>query len=90
LGSGSYNHTIKLWGSDLARLAQLPIPQATLADIAWLQETLQNGKLTLTEQAWFSFILALMRWQRRFDIEVEEAVRQISIGEFDIELEMVG
>jgi WD40 repeat protein len=90
LASGSYGHQIKLWASDLSYLAAAPISQTTLADMEWVQETLQKGKVSLAERDWLAFILALMRWRRRFDIEVEEAARHISVGEFDIELELVG
>ena len=90
LASGSYGHQIKLWSSDLSYLAAAPISQTTLADMEWVQETLQKGKVSLAERDWLAFILALMRWRRRFDIEVEEAARHISVGEFDIELELVG
>jgi WD40 repeat protein len=90
LASGSYDHRIKLWASDLSRLAATPAGQTSLADLEWVQETLQKGKVSLAERDWLAFILALMRWRRRFDIEVEEADRHISVGEFDIELELIG
>lgn len=39
------------------------------------------------EQGWLEFILALRRWQQRFDVEVEEVPQRINAGEFDIEIE---
>jgi WD40 repeat protein len=90
LASGSYDHTIRLWGSDLSRLAAIPIIQTTVADLDWAQETLQKGKVSMAERAWLALVLALIRWRRRFDIEVEESSRHVLVGEFDIELEVVG
>jgi hypothetical protein len=57
-----------------------------LEDMSWVQETLERAKLSEAERGWLKFLLALMRWQRRFDVEVEEAPWSISIGEFDIEI----
>lgn len=90
LSSGGYDNTIKLWSSDLTRLASLPPGQTTLADLEWLQETAQTGKISSVERSWANFMLALGRWRRRFDIEVEAVSPHISIGEFDIELEIAG
>lgn len=54
--------------------------------MAWVQEALQDKEISDAERGWLEFTLALMHWQRRFDIEVEEAPRRIPVGEFDIEI----
>lgn len=87
LASGSEDQTIRLWSSDLAHLSHRPVTQTDINDKSWVEETLQHGKISIAERGWLEFILALIRWRRRFDIEVEEAPRRISIGEFDIEIE---
>lgn len=87
LASGSMDGTIRLWGSDLARLSRTPGARLGLADLEWIQETLKQARLTEAERGWLKFLQALLRWQRRFDVEVEEAPQRISIGEFDIEIE---
>lgn len=87
LASGGMDGAIRLWGSDLARLSRTPAARLGLADLDWVQETLKQARLTEAERGWLKFLQALLRWQRRFDVEVEEAPQHISIGEFDIEIE---
>ena len=85
LASGSWDNTVRLWTSDLARLSCLPVGQTTLEDMESVQEALQY-EVPDAELGWLKFILALMHWRRRFDIEVEEMPRRIAVGEFDIEI----
>jgi hypothetical protein len=87
LASGSTDHTVQLWGSELVRLSRLPVQQMTLQDLAWVQERLKDGNLSAGERRWLEFIAALRRWRGRFDIELEMAPRRIQAGEFDIEIE---
>ena len=88
LASGNdYDDTaVQLWDLEPLRLSYLPIGQMSLEDMAWVQEALRDGDISDAERGWLESLLALMRWQRRFDIEVEEAPWPISVGEFDIEL----
>jgi WD40 repeat protein len=86
LVSGGYDQTLRLWASDLARLTRLPPTQITLADLAWLETTLGQKGIPDIEGSWLEFLLALLRWRRRFDIEIEDASPHLLIGEFDIEL----
>ncbi len=85
--SGSWDETIKLWVLGLNYLSRLPIEQISAEDLMWVQEEIKNKDLSQAEQDWLKFILALVRWQRRFDVEVEEAPQRISAGDFDIEIE---
>ncbi|MGH9835324.1 MAG: WD40 repeat domain-containing protein, partial [Blastocatellia bacterium] len=85
LVSGSSDNTVRLW--TLAPFSRLPIGQTNLEDLAWVQEALRDGNLPVEERNCLEFIAALMRWRRRFDIEVSEAPRRIEVGEFDIEIE---
>jgi WD40 repeat protein len=87
LASASYDQTIRLWASDLARLCHQPLARSSLADLAWVETTLAEKGLPDLERTWLEFLFTLLRWGRRFDIEVEAASRHIVIGEFDIELE---
>ncbi|MCL4297034.1 MAG: WD40 repeat domain-containing protein [Anaerolineae bacterium] len=87
LASASYDQTIRLWTSELARLCHQPLTRTTLADLAWVEAALAEKGLPDLERAWLEFLLTLLRWSRRFDIEVEAAPRHIVIGEFDIEIE---
>jgi WD40 repeat protein len=87
LASASHDRTVRLWVSDLTRLGRIPVEQTSLEDIEWIQQMLQNTEISSAEQAWAEFLLALMRWRRRFDIEVAAAPVHIPAGEFDIEIE---
>ncbi len=87
LASASYDQTIRLWASDLARLCHQSGSQTTLADLAWVESALAKKGVPDLERAWQEFLFTLLRWRRRFDIEVETAPGHIVIGEFDIELE---
>lgn len=87
LASASYDQTIRLWASDLARLCHQPLSRTTLADLAWVETTLGEKGVPDLERTWLEFLFTLLRWSRRFDIEVEAVSRHIVIGEFDIELE---
>ncbi|MCK6630295.1 MAG: WD40 repeat domain-containing protein [Anaerolineae bacterium] len=87
LASASYDQTVRLWASDLARLCHQPVARTSLADLAWVETGLAEKGLSNLERAWLEFFFSLLRWGRRFDIEVETAAPHILIGEFDIQLE---
>ncbi len=85
LASASYDQTLRLWATPLARLCYSPATQLTLDDLDWAEAQLNQKGLPELEQAWLEFLIALQRWRRRYDIEVETA--HLLVGEFDIELE---
>jgi len=87
LASGSWDNTVRLWSSPVMRLAYLPAEQASPEDLAWAQSALREGQLSERERASIEFIAALLRWNARFYIEIEEAPQRIAVGEFDIEIE---
>jgi WD40 repeat protein len=88
LASGSGDTTVRLWTAELSRLIGLPVRQATLKDLAWVQNALRQNTLPDNERRALVFLAALMRRRRRHDVEVEEAApRIIEVGEFDIEIE---
>ncbi len=87
LASGSNDKTVRLWQLSAIRLSHIPIEQSTLQDITWVQKTLQSEDISDNESNWLNFLLALMRWSRRFDVELEKIEGWIESSEFDIELE---
>jgi WD40 repeat protein len=88
LASGSGDTTIRLWTAEMSRLIGLPVRQATLKDLAWVQSALRKDGLPEPEKRALAFLAALIRRRRRYDVEVEEAApRVIEVGEFDIEIE---
>jgi len=86
LVSGSWDSRICVWKSELARLRQMPAGRTTWEDMEWTEEVLSNSTLSVPERSWLEFLLALMRWRRRYDIDLGESTR-IPVGEFDIEIE---
>jgi WD40 repeat protein len=70
-----------------AHLSRLPIREIKQEDQDWMTILLAQNNLLEPEHHWMSFILALVRNHRRFDIEVGDAPRTIEAGEFDIEIE---
>jgi sugar lactone lactonase YvrE len=88
LASGSGDGTIRLWSAELERLGQLPVAQAGLQDLEWVQATLRDERLAESERAALSFLAALMRRHRRLDVLLDGAApRVIELGAFDIEIE---
>ena len=74
-----------VWKSELARLRQIPIARTTLEDLDWVEKILSNSHLSATERAWLEFLKALIRWRRRYDIQLGDA-SPITVGELDIEI----
>jgi WD40 repeat protein len=88
LASGSADHSVRLWTAELARLAQVPIRQASLKDLEWIRRLLAQEYVPDEEHTVLAFIEILLRRYRRHDILVAEASpRVIELGEFDIEIE---
>jgi WD40 repeat protein len=83
--SASWDRTARCWESELARLATLPLADATFQDLDWAQEMLGDPLLAPQERAWLEFLAAAWRWLKRHDVQVEER-GPISVGEFDIEI----
>ena len=78
---------IRVWTSELFRLARLPVGRMTLADVEWLSEALRDDTLSAAERAAVEFTAALVRWRRRFDIHLDDTTRRVAVGAFDIEIE---
>ncbi len=85
VGRTQYDQIV-VWGTTLLALPGLPLALTTAHDLDAVQATLDTVKAP-QERAWWSFAAALLRWRRRFAIELEKAPATIQVGEFDIELE---
>lgn len=80
------NDTLALWDATLTVLPDLPLSESVPHDLEAVQAAL-TAATRPAERAWLSFIAALLRWRRRFEIELERAPERIQVGEFDIEVE---
>jgi WD40 repeat protein len=86
LASGSHDHTVRLWNLKWADLRRLSADQLDSEDLKFVENTLQQGKITEAQRVWLEFLLALAYWQKRFDVEVGEVPKGIPSGGFDVEI----
>ncbi len=71
---------------DLSPLFRNPGRQISREAINRFEESLWSADISEREQHWIEFCLALIHWQRRFDIEISDAPDHILVGDFDIEI----
>jgi WD40 repeat protein len=86
LGAGDIDGSVRLWGSELVRLSRIPVGRMAAQDAELAQDALGDSTLSPAERAALEFIVALLRWRRRFDVHLDDAPRHIAVGEFDIEI----
>lgn len=90
LATASRDKTVRLWTSEFNRLSLFPVEKLFERNV-WIKNVLENQELIESDRTWLEFLSGIMRWQRRFDIEVEEIEETtLEIGEFDIEIEIEG
>ncbi len=70
---------VQLWPLTSALLMDTRPDELNAADVAWLESLMARAP-----EPWGQAMLALLRWQRQHDIELEDA--QPLFGDFDIEL----
>ena len=56
----------------LYNLSHTPIGQMSQENKIWVQVNVESDEFTIIERRWLKFLLALIRSQQRFDIEIEE------------------
>jgi WD40 repeat protein len=87
LASGGVDKAVRLWLLGQVDLSCLIVGHTSVKELRLLQERAQEEETADAERTWLEFILALIRWQRRFDIEVGEIPQDFPGGRFDIEIE---
>lgn len=85
LVSGSRDNTLRLWPIKSILLHHLPAQQTTVADLAWAEKMIKNDGLSSSEQKDLEFIASLMRWRNKIE-NSKDTLKQIEVGEFEIEL----
>ena len=88
LASASKDNAVRLWTTRSLRIAWQPVGRTNLDDLDWAQQALAGAEMTEEERRWLDLLLALMRWRRRDDIQLDRPGSQtLSVGEFDIEIQ---
>lgn len=85
LVSASVDGAVTIWGLETHLLARQPIESYPLHRVAELEKRIHSPETPQAEKNWFAFILGLLHWRQRFDIQIESP-QIISIGDFDIQL----
>jgi WD40 repeat protein len=86
LVSGSLDGTVRLWGLGLLLMDCLPIGQMSPGIPGWVQDALRSETLSDSERCWLEFLMAMMRYRWRYDVEIDLPT-EIVHSEFDIEIE---
>lgn len=86
LFSSSTDGSISTWDLQLFTWALSPVGMNRSQTLTWIEQRMQQSGAKAGERDWLKFIAELIRWRQRFDVELDETQRVISIGEFDIEL----
>jgi hypothetical protein len=79
---GNEDSTVRLWYRRLTWWCGLPVGGIRLEEVEAALATARADD----ERAWLELIAALVRWRRRYDVEIGEAAPVVRAGEFDIEL----
>lgn len=87
MASAGYDKTVALWALETIDLRHLIPDDIQQEELYLLQQRVQEAEVTETELKWLDFILALMHWRQRFDIELGELLRGMPHQGFDIEIE---
>ena len=76
---------ILCWGIEAFLLARRPVELSSPTQIQQLEIDLARPNQTTAIRNWLAYLLELMRWKGRYNIQIGET-RPIHLGEFDIEL----
>lgn len=91
-GGGLYSdQAVRLWSLDevttAIRIIEDSFARLGNQELDWSQRALRSVEPNSDEHYWLEFVVAMLLWRRRFEIEVSESPHQISVGEFDIEID---
>ncbi len=57
-------------------------------ELNWAKRKLRDSYLSLNERNWLKFIVAMLLWRRRFDIQIGEMPpNHPAVGAYDIEID---
>lgn len=83
--SASQDGRLVIWDARLLRWVRQPLDQISEQTLPEIQTMHAERAQSSSVKTWLAFLLELMRWKKRFDIQLEE-IHTIQLNEFDIEL----
>ncbi len=87
LVSGARDRTVRLWEFAPMDIAQPNIEEFKENDVRLLRQRRHEAEVSDAEGAWLDFLLHLISWQRRFDIDIGTRAEYLADSAFDIEIE---
>ncbi len=70
------------------QIVKTAIPQLSSNVLHWAEDVLQHKELLSPDEFnWLELLVTMVRWLRRFDIEISESLPPAMAGEFDIEID---
>lgn len=87
LVGGMRDNTVRLWKFAPVDIAQLSVENVDEDDALLLQRRRHDAEASDAERAWLDFLLHLISWQRRFDIDIGMRAEYLADSAFDIEIE---
>ena len=87
LVGGMRDKTVRLWSFAPVDIAQLNVENVDEDDALLLQRRRHEPEISDAERAWLDFLLQLISWQRRFDIDIGMLTEYLADSAFDIEIE---
>ena len=87
LVGGMRDSTVRIWGFAPVDIAQLNVENVDEEDAHLLQRRRHEAEASDAERAWLDFLLQLISWQRRFDIDIGMRAEYLADSAFDIEIE---
>lgn len=87
LVGGMRDNTVRIWGFAPVDIAQFHVENVDEDDALLLQRRRREAEVSDAERAWLDFLLHLISWQRRFDIDIGMRAEYLADSAFDIEIE---
>jgi len=83
--SSSADGSVTIWNLSMHLLTHQPLENLVPGQLAEIEKLRADPSTSAAETAWLDFIIALLRWKQRFDVQIDSP-HTISVGDFDIQL----
>lgn len=83
--SASVDGAVSIWGLEIHQITRQPLETFTIQRAADIEKMLRSSKTAQPDKNWLEFVLEMLRWKQRFDVQIE-GPQIISVGDFDIQI----